>query len=38
MQSWIILSVSILGCAGAAQHILNIVDEQKILVGYVDVT
>ena len=32
------MSVLILGCAGVAQHILNIVDEQKILVGYVDVT
>ena len=32
-----ILSVPILGCAGVPWHMLNIVDEQQILVGYVDV-
>ena len=31
------LSVPILGCTGVVQHMLNIVDEQQILVGYVDV-
>ena len=32
-----ILSVTILGCAGVAWHMLIIVDEQQILVGCVDV-